>query len=183
MSSRRMAVPLWILLPLTLVGCTTPLEGPGVLVLPGTGRDFDQFRVDDSNCRAYAYEQVGGASAVGAATQTAVTSAAVGTTLGVAIGAAANGSQGAGVGAATGLGFGTLAGVGLGADAGYSVQRRYDNAYVQCMYAKGNRVPVHGRLAQAPSPTWVDRPSVPPPSRYRPPPPSGRPPPPPPDAY
>jgi hypothetical protein len=167
---------LWVLGVLALAGCATPLEGPSVMVLPGSGRGFDQFQVDDSACRSYAYQQVGGNTAAGSATQTAVASAAVGTAVGAAIGAAANGSQGAGVGAATGLGFGTLAGVGLGADAGYSVQRRYDNAYVQCMYAKGNRVPVSGSLVQAESSSWSRSPGVPPP-------PSGRPPPPPPDAY
>jgi len=38
-----------------------------------------------------------------------------------------------------------VAGTVIGAAAGasyYQVQRRYDQAYVQCMYAKGNQVPV-----------------------------------------
>lgn len=28
----------------------------------------------------------------------------------------------------------------------YDVQRRYDSAYLQCMYAAGDRVPVPGRV-------------------------------------
>jgi hypothetical protein len=168
--------PLWALPMLILSGCVTPLDGPSVMVLPGSGRSFDQFRVDDSACRAYAYGQVGGNTAAGAATETAVASAAVGTALGAAIGAAANGSQGAGTGAATGLALGTLTGVGLGANAGYSTQQRYDNAYIQCMYANGNRVPIQGNLVQAEPQSWSRSAGIPPP-------PSGRPPPPPPDAY
>lgn len=175
---------LWALAALVLTGCATPLEGPSVMALPGTGRGFDQFRVDDSTCRAYAYDQIGGRTVAGTATETAVGSAVVGTAVGAAIGAAANGSRGAGTGAAVGLGLGTLTGAGLGADAGYTVQRRYDNSYVQCMYANGNRVPVSGEFAQAPGASWAEPATpAPPPWRYRPPPPSGPPPPPPPDAY
>jgi hypothetical protein len=172
---------LYFIVALALGGCAAPLEGPSVMALPGTGRGFDQFRVGDSACRAYAFDQVGGRTVSGTATETAVASAAVGTAVGAAIGAAANGSQGAGTGAAIGLGLGTLTGAGLGADAGYGVQRRYDNAYVQCMYAKGNRVPVSGDFAQASAPSWTE--PAPSPSRYRPPPPPGLPPPPPPGTY
>src|SRR5262252_8371728 len=54
-------------------------------------------------------------------------------------------------------------------------QRRYDFAYIQCMYAKGHRVPVPGQFTGAPS-------SGPPPvpsGAAPPPPPPGAPPPPP----
>lgn len=173
----------WTLAALVLGGCTTALEGPSVMALPGTGHSFDQFRADDSACRAYAYNQLGGQTAVSSATTTAVGSALVGTALGAAIGAVANGSQGAGTGAAIGLGAGTLTGAGLASDVGQGVQRRYDNAYVQCMYAKGNRVPVNGTFAQAPAPSWTEPVAPAAPSRYRPPPPPGLPPAPPPDAY
>jgi hypothetical protein len=168
--------PLWALFSLVLGGCADPLDGPSVMALPGTGRGFDQFRVDDSACRAYAFDQVQGRTVSGTATETTLAGAAVGTAVGAAIGAAANGSQGAGVGAATGLALGGLTGAGLGAESGYTVQRRYDHAYIQCMYAKGNRVPVSGDFAQAQGSTWGGTTSIPPP-------PPGRPPPPPPDAY
>ena len=46
----------------------------------------------------------------------------------------------------------------------WALQRRYDNAYMQCMYARGNQVP-GGPLRQA----------VPPPSGVYPPPPTGEP--------
>ena len=66
----------------------------------------------------------------------------LGAGLGAALGAAAGN---AGLGAAVGAGGGLLTGTALGARAGqtasYQVQNRYDNAYEQCMYAKGNQVP------------------------------------------
>jgi hypothetical protein len=61
------------LLALTLVllaGCATTPRGPGVLVLPGSTKTFDQFRADDAQCRPYATEQVrGGDNLEGATTQ------------------------------------------------------------------------------------------------------------------
>jgi len=66
--------------------CTTVPKGPSKLALPGTGKNVDQFRADDADCRQYALSQ----------TQTT----ACGT------------------------------------------QRQYDNSYFQCMYGKGNQVPV-----------------------------------------
>jgi hypothetical protein len=139
---------IWSVLPLLglLAGCATPVEGPSVMALPGTGHSFDQFRADDSSCRAFAYDQVGGASPNEAAAGTAVAGAVAGTALGAAVGAIANGGQGASVGAATGLALGGLSGASYGMRSAHIVQRRYDNAYVQCMYSKGNRVPVRGNV-------------------------------------
>lgn len=71
-------------------GCATAPAGPSVLVLPGTGKPFEQFQADVNVCRAWAAQQVKGAF--------------------------------------------------MDAPA-WEVQRRYDNAYVQCMYAKGHQVP------------------------------------------
>jgi hypothetical protein len=71
-------------------GCATAPAGPSVMVLPGTGKPFEQFQVDASVCREWAAAQVKGAFVEVPA---------------------------------------------------FEVQRRYDNAYVQCMYAKGHRVP------------------------------------------
>ena len=164
-------------------GCSTVVDGPSVMALPGSGSDFDRFRVDDSACRAYAYQQMGGVTASQAAVGTGLASAAIGTGLGAAVGGIANGGQGASVGAATGLAVGGLSGIGFGSAAGYAVQGRYDNAYVQCMYAKGHRVPVSADLIQAPTRDWYSPSVSQPPPDYLPPPPRGRPPAPPPDAY
>jgi hypothetical protein len=155
------------------------------MALPGSGQSFDQFRVDDSTCRGYANQQVGGVSPNEAAAGTALASAAVGTALGAAVGAIANGGQGASVGAATGLAVGGLSGAGWGMRSAYGVQRRYDNAYVQCMYAKGHRVPIRGgAVGQTdPGPRGSYRISAPSVEDYALSPPLGDPPPPPPDAY
>jgi hypothetical protein len=130
-----------------LVGCTTMPSGPNVMALPGNGKTFDQFRNDDFQCRQYAQSQLGGVSPTTAMEDSGVRSAALGTVLGAVAGAAMNGGRGAAVGAGTGLAFGGLAGTGTGQASGYGVQRRYDHAYLQCMYAQGNRVPSAGGYA------------------------------------
>jgi|SRR2546422_818990 len=66
----------------------------------------------------------------------------LGAGLGAAIGAVAgNPGAGAALGAAGGLLTGTVVGASRGGAAGYDAQRRCDNAYEQCMYAKGNQIP------------------------------------------
>lgn len=158
---------------LVLGGCVSMPNGPSVNVLPGSGKNFDQFRADEYDCRQYASSQTG--SPEQAQENSTVKSAALGTAVGAAAGALLGGRSGAASGAAGGLIIGTAAGAGAGNASGYSLQRRYDNAYIQCMYAKGHRVPVAGRFESA-------RP-VPGPSTYAPPPPPpGTPPPPPPGA-
>jgi hypothetical protein len=157
---------------LMIGGCTTLPSGPGVMALPGSGKSFDQFRADDTDCRQYASAQMGGTAPNQAATDSGLKSAAVGTVIGAAAGAAIGGSRGAGVGAGTGLAVGALAGTGAAEGSAYELQRRYDFAYVQCMYAKGHKVPVSGNIMSS-SPNAA-APYTPPP------PPPGSPPPPPP---
>jgi hypothetical protein len=159
---------------LLLGACATVPSGPSVMALPGTGKTFDRFRADDMDCRQYADVQIGGTNANQAAGESIAKSAALGTVVGAAAGAALGGSSGAGVGAGSGLLIGTLAGTGAGDRSAYGVQRRYDYAYVQCMYAQGHKVPVSGGRFEA----MRAGPSAPPaPAYYAPPPP---PPPPPP---
>jgi hypothetical protein len=58
---------------LLLAGCASaPPAGHGVLVLPGSGKSFDAFRADDSDCRQYATSQVGGTTAQQAANDAGV---------------------------------------------------------------------------------------------------------------
>lgn len=142
------------------------------MALPGYGKDFDQFRFDDSYCKQYALKQIGGKTATQAANESLATSAVVGTAIGAAAGAAANGGRGAGVGAATGLIVGSAVGVDEASASSYGTQSRYDNAYIQCMYAKGHRVPVYGHFMTGPRET----------TNYPPPPPPGYVPPVPPDS-
>ena len=88
---------------------------------------------------------------------------------GAAIGAA---TGDAGIGAAIGAGSGLLLGSAAASSqaqwAGETLQRRYDNAYLQCMYANGNQIPL-------PQGAFAAHPPLPAP-------PAGAPPPPPPGA-
>ena len=154
---------------LLAAGCAaTPPSGPSILVLPGSTKSFDQFRADDMECRGYALNQSGGKTTEQAASDAAAKSAVIGTAIGTVAGAALGGSQGAAVGAGVGL----AGGAAVGADQSYyaagTLQRRYDNAFTQCMYAKGHRVPVAGRYSDAGRQQAA--------ARTPPPPPPGRPP-------
>jgi hypothetical protein len=141
------------LLPLALAACVSLPSGPGVTALPGSRMSFEQFRFDDATCRDYASGQVGGQQAAQRANDSAVASAIVGTAIGAAAGAAlGDTSHAAGVGAGMGLLTGAMIGSANAQTSYYGSQRRYDSAYLQCMYAKGHKVPVSGRLAQSYSP-------------------------------
>jgi hypothetical protein len=147
--------------------CATVPSGQSVMVLPGAGKPFDQFQLDDMVCRQYAQQQVGVAPGQ-AATQSAVNTAVLGTAIGAAAGAAIGAATGhPGVGAAVGAGGGLLTDTAAGAQAravsSGALQERYDIAYVQCMYAKGDQVP---GVAAAPSPS-IPPPPPPPPSPTR----------------
>jgi len=167
----RFSMVFSIALILAISGCVSLPTGPSVMVLPGSGLSFDQFRNDDAVCQQYAYFQVGGASASEAGVSSGVTSAAVGTALGAAAGAALGGGRGAAIGAGTGLLGGSIVGTGAADSSMYGTQQRYDVAYIQCMYAKGHQVPVSGQFS-------TDRVrQAEPPSSTIPPPPPGSPPP------
>lgn len=148
---------------LAVAGCVSMPDGPSLMALPGTGKSFDQFQVDDGVCRDFASYQVGGRTADSAAMDSGMKSAAVGTAVGAAAGAAIGGGQGAGVGAGTGLLVGSMAGADAAQSSGYSLQRRYDFAYTQCMYSKGNKVPVSGRFTAGQAPRAAAYPPPPPP--------------------
>ena len=83
---------------------------------------------------------------------------------------------GNGQGAAIGAGAGLLMGSAVGSDSarasGVGTQRQYDNAYIQCMYSKGHRVPVPANMSYS-APVRAQDAGIPPP-------PPGSPPPPPP---
>jgi hypothetical protein len=115
---------------LILGACATVPSGPSVVVLPGTGKNFDQFRADEVVCRQFASYQAGGKMPNQNAT--------------------ASGTR-------------SQADTGRAATSAGTAQERYDIGYIQCMYAKGNRVPVPGNIM------YKDRSSCSPP----PPPPPG----------
>lgn len=165
-----------------LTACVHLPTGPSVMVLPGPGKNFDQFRSDELMCKQYAFEQTDGKTPRQASRMSAMESAAISTGLGAAAGAALGGGQGAAVGAGIGLLVGSLFGSNTAAASGYSSQQRYDNSYVQCMYAMGHRVPINGRIISNPpnGNTVTRRPATPSGNFIPPPPPAGNPPPPPP---
>ena len=140
-----MRIFITVLVLLAVGGCATYPSGPSVMVLPAPGKSFEQFQVEDAICRQWAGQQIG-MPPEEIANQNTVSGAAVGTVLGAGVGAAIGAASGnPGAGAAIGAGSGLLVGTAAGADAGQmsggEAQRRYDIAYQQCMYAKGNQLP------------------------------------------
>ena len=130
---------------LVVTGCVTIPTGPSVMVMPPPGKSFEQFQADDGICRQWARQQIG-LTPQETANQNTAAAAAVGTALGAGLGAAigaVSGQAGAGavIGGASGLILGTASGANAGQIYGREAQRRYDIAYQQCMYAKGNIIP------------------------------------------
>ncbi len=170
-----------------LSACATMPLGPSVLVLPGSGKSFEQFQEDNAMCRDWAAQE-SGTNPQQAGENRAAAGAAIGTLVGAGAGAAigaavGNPGAGAAIGAGSGLVLGTAGGVDAGQGWYYEVQRRYDNAFQQCMYAKGNQIPMsvapsNSSLAPQPPPLGYSNPSRT--GDPIPPPPPGPPPPPPP---
>ena len=138
---------------LALGGCVTAPQGPTIPVMPGTGKSLEHFQVDSGVCRQYAQSSIGGATQ--AAQDTAASNVAGGAVVGAAVGAllgAATGQSGSGAafGAGTGMIFGGAAAGSSGATSSYTLQRQYDIAYMQCMYARGNQVPMRVAPRTAP---------------------------------
>ncbi|WP_321797383.1 hypothetical protein [Caballeronia sp. J97] len=165
MNHTRLALLLAAVGTIGLSACTVMPTGPSVMALPGSTKTFDQFRSDDASCRQFALNQVGGVDANQAATNSAIGSAVVGTALGAAAGAAFGGGSGAAIGAGAGLLTGSAFGVGASQASGYNVQQRYDYAYLQCMYAAGDKVPVRStmRSVQPSGGAYTTTPPPPPP--------------------
>jgi hypothetical protein len=171
MTPRLAFAPLAICL---LVGaCATMPSGPSVTVLPGTGKTPEAFQQDSFDCQQFAQASSGGKSATDVANENAVGNSALGAGLGAAAGAIIGSASGqAGPGAAIGAGIGLLTGAAAASNTApasyYAVQRRYDSAYLQCMYARGNRIPVRTSYGYNSPPVYSYPPaqSAPPASSY-----------------
>lgn len=173
---------------ITVSGCATMPPGPSVTVMPPPGKSFEAFKMDDSVCRQWAENQ-SGRDANETVNQNLASGAAIGTLVGTGLGAAigslsGNVGAGAAIGAASGLAVGAAGASQPARAAGYEVQRRYDIAYQQCMYSKGNQIP--GSTREIRRSRYI--PPPPPPDYYPEPPASSRPygyppPPPPPPPY
>jgi hypothetical protein len=131
--------------------------------MPGPGKSFDAFQVDQMTCKNYAAQQVQGQA--DAVNQRAVGGAVLTTLLGAGLGAAVGGAggnagAGAAIGAAAGAGGGALGGADASSQAQWSIQQQYDNAFAQCMYAKGEQVPGFAPLVSSePAPALAPAPA------------------------
>jgi uncharacterized protein YcfJ len=128
-----------------------PPQGPTMAAMPAPNKPFEVFVQDDQLCRNWAASSIGPRDA---ANNQMLASTVTGTLIGAAAGALAGDHHGAGTGAAVG----TLAGAGVGVNQGsmsaWSMQRRYDIAYQQCMYAKGNVIPGYNPYPVTPPPRY-----------------------------
>ncbi|MDD2666947.1 MAG: hypothetical protein PHI25_00140, partial [Zoogloea sp.] len=102
------------------------------------GKPFEVFVAEDRQCRNFAEQSIGIAPQ-DLATQNVVGNAAVGMVAGTASGASQAGYAGA------------------------EAQRRYDIAYQQCMYARGNQLPGYPYGYRQPAPPPSGTPYYPPP--------------------
>jgi hypothetical protein len=160
---------------LLLSGCASEPMGPTVGVMPAPNKPFDVFQGDQAVCKQFASNEVAGGAQQ--ANNRQVGTAVVGTLLGAGLGAAIGGGRGAAIGAGAGALGGTAVGAGPAEGAQYSLQQRYDLAYSQCMYSRGNQVPGYAPAGYPPPPAYGYAPGYPPPpsDNYAP----GYPPPPP----
>ncbi len=135
---------------LALTACAGAPMGPSVQVLPPQGKPFEQFQSEDYSCRQYSSMQVQGQA--DAANNMGLLEGIGGTVLGAGLGAAVGGGRGAAIGAASGAVVGTAVGANTSTHQQGGIQQQYNNAYVQCMVAKGNVV---HEPAPRPAPTVV----------------------------
>lgn len=128
---------------LFLAACAPMPVGPMVAVMPAPNKPFDVFMQEDQLCRGWAAYSIGLAGN-NAGVDSVLSSTATGTAIGAFAGALAGGEHSVGSGAALGAIVGATAGVNQSGHIGWNAQRRYDIAYQQCMYSKGNQLPVYG---------------------------------------
>lgn len=162
--------------------CASTPMGPTVRAMPPAGKSFDQFAYEQDSCKAYAESQVRGQA--DNANTTGVLEGVGGTILGAGLGAALGGGHGAAVGAGVGAIGGTAVGASTSSNDQRGIQKQYNDAYLQCMAAKGNHAerpvvytpPAHTTViynnAPPPPPTVIyTQPAPPPPAViYAPPP-------------
>lgn len=126
-----------------LVACAQMPSGPSVAVMPAPNKPFDVFMQEDQLCRGWAAHSIG-VPGHEAQADRVVSGAAAGAVIGAIAGAMLGGDRNIGAGAAMGTAIGASAGANQSAHSTWALQRRYDIAYQQCMYSKGNLVPSYG---------------------------------------
>ena len=148
---------------LLLSACASEPMGPTVAIMPAPGKPFDVFQSDQALCKQYASNEVQGGAQQ--ANNRQVGTAVVGTILGAGLGAALGGGRGAAVGAGAGALGGTAVGAGPAGQSQYNLQQRYNLAYSQCMYSRGNQIP--GYVLPGPQGYGAPGNPPPPPAGYR----------------
>jgi len=142
-----------VALTLGLAACASIPTGPTVAVMPGPGKPFEVFQTDNLVCREYARQQIG-VNPNEASSQQVVSGAAAGAVIGAAAGVMMGGRHDNAVGstAAAGMLMGSAIGAGSASETRWTLQQRYNIAYMQCMYAKGNQVPGYAPPQYTPPP-------------------------------
>jgi hypothetical protein len=126
-----------------LSGCATSPMGPTAMVMPAQGKPFEVFAQEQAMCKQFAGGEVDGGATMSNLKQ--LGTMAVSTVLGAGLGASVRGRRGAEFGGAVGaIGGAAMAGQGSTRDQ-YSLQGRYNLAYTQCMYSRGNQVATAAR--------------------------------------
>ena len=140
----RISIATHLLAAALLSGCVSSPMGPTALVMPASGKPFDVFAQDQAMCKQFAGGEVDGGATMSNLKQ--LGTMAVSTALGAGLGASVRGRRGAEFGGAVGaIGGGAMAGQGSARDQN-SLQGRYDLAYTQCMYARGNQIATAARM-------------------------------------
>ncbi len=121
-----------------LSACTTTPIGPTALVMPAPGKPFEVFAQEQAMCKQFAGGEVYGGATMSNLKQ--LGTAAITTALGAGLGASVRGQRGAERGSALGAITGAAIASSGSARDQYNLQGRYDLAYTQCMYSRGNQV-------------------------------------------
>lgn len=145
-------------LALGLAGCAQTPTNPQIGVAPSQSKSFEAFQADQAYCKQYAQSQVAGQAEQ--SNRTTALGAGVGALGGAALGAAGgaiagNAGAGAAIGALSGVALGTAGGAMMSGQQQAATQRQFDQAYGQCMYARGNDVqgfPPHAQPVSSLSP-------------------------------
>ncbi len=134
----RISITIPLLAAALLSGCTTPPMGPTAVVMPAPGKPFEVFAQDQGMCKQFADSEVDGGATVSNLKQFGTV--AINAAIGAGVGDAMRGRTGAEFGGA----LGAIGGMGAAANGAahdqYSLQGRYNLAYTQCMYARGNQL-------------------------------------------
>ncbi|MSP03652.1 MAG: glycine zipper family protein [Acetobacteraceae bacterium] len=137
---------------LMLSACASQPLGPTARVMPAPGKPFEVFAQDQALCKQFADAETDSDAIMSNVKQFGT--AVVSTALGAGLGAAVRGGRGAQAGGALGgIAGSSMAARGTAHDQN-TIQGRYDLAYTQCMFARGNQIGGMARAAQIPGPGY-----------------------------